>query len=193
MSYQGAYDKIVYKLEHQLPALLTYHNLNHAQRVMKSIDSHLQTLDFYPRKAELVRLAGIGHDIGFIETYEGHEEKSIQILKNILQEEGYSEEEIYQVSVMVWATKLDIEPRTFMEKMLVDADLEYLGSDDFSIVLECLFQEWVNYNFIPENYQLFLENSLKFMEAHRYETDYSKAYSKKTENIFALRTKLNLD
>lgn len=191
MSYQGAYDKIVYELEHKLSDKLTYHNLGHAQKVLEFVNAHLETLELNPRKEELLRLAAIGHDIGFVETYEGHEMKGIHLLKPILKEEGYSEEEIHEISAMVWATKLEIKPRTFKEKMLVDADLHYLASDHFLEVLKSLFQEWVNYELIPDDFTLYLESSLKFMEEHRYETDYAKAYSKKSENIETLREMLN--
>ena len=135
MSYTGAYNKIIHKLENEIPSTLTYHNVKHAKRVLHALDNHLLTLEMAPRKEEIVRLAALSHDMGFIDTYEGHEYRSIKLLKPILSEEGYSEEEIHEISAIIWATKLDIKPRTFMEKMVVDADLEYLGSDDYNDVV----------------------------------------------------------
>ncbi|MDA9774534.1 HD domain-containing protein [Saprospiraceae bacterium] len=190
MSYQGAYNKIVHKLEQELSPKLTYHNLDHAKRVLESLDNHILTLEMDPRKVELVRLAGIGHDIGFVEGHENHELKGIQILKPILAEEGYSQEEIHEISAMIWATKQENRPRTFMEKMLVDADLAYLGSDNCQEVLKNLYDEWTSFERIPEDYPLFLENSIRFMEEHSYETDYAKAYNIKERNMEELLMKL---
>lgn len=187
MSYQSAYAKIVAKLEKEIPPSLTYHNVNHAKRVLQSLDNHILTLDMDPRKAELVRLAGIGHDIGYIENTENHELIGIRIIKPILKEEGYSEQELHQVSTMIWATKLGNSPRTFLEKMLVDANLAYIGSEDYDEGLKNLYKEWVNQDRIPKDYPLFLENRIKFMEEHTYYTDFAKAYNQKSKNIEELK------
>lgn len=193
MGYQSAFDRIVYKLEHELSPLLTYHNLNHAERVLNDLDSHLKTIEHSTRETELLRLAAIGHDIGFIKTFDGHELQSIQILSSICSEEGYSDVEVDQIAKLIMATRIDIKPDNFLEKVLVDADLEYLGSDDCMLILRKLYQEWINYKLIPEDYNLFLKNSLRFMEEHRYETDFARSKSKKSQNIAKLREELDLD
>ena len=82
---------------------------------------------------------------------------------------GVSAEDLEVISGMIMATKIPQHPTNFLEEIICDADLDYLGRDDFEAQANQLRNEWLNYHIIehPDDFDAI---QLKFLESHRYFT-----------------------
>jgi uncharacterized protein len=74
---------------------------------------------------------------------------------------------------MIMATKVPQEPSFPLAEILCDADLDYLGRDDFEAIGKTLFKEWMHIGIVMD-----LENfnriQVKFLNIHHYHTEYSR-------------------
>ena len=73
------------------------------------------------------------------------------------------------------ATKIPQMPNNLLEFIIADADLEYLGTDQFDEISESLFLEMMAFNFIKDRDQ-WNQIQVKFISKHAYFTDFCKLY-----------------
>ncbi len=175
------------------PEWVTYHNFEHAKAVAKACKTIGTACRLSAEDLEGVILAAWFHDAGYVETIEGHEEKSVEIATSFLRENGYPQKKIARVAACIRATRMPQNPKTLMEQVLCDADISHLASKDFLegselIRLEIEHRmgrklaetEWLTVNTI-------------FVAGHQYHTDYarSKYAPQHAANLAALRERLN--
>ena len=73
-------EKYVFSLLNKdLDRKFVYHNLEHTQRVVKSIKELTEHIKIDELASENLQIAAWFHDTGFIKTTENHEEESVQI------------------------------------------------------------------------------------------------------------------
>src|ERR1041385_5974927 len=141
--YSAAENFILKKLESELPKNLTYHGVHHMFDVLNAaLEIAANEGIINPEDLKLLRVAVLFHDAGFIHVYKGHEEIGCEMAKEFLPKFGFNEEQIKKICGMIKATKLPQEPRTHLERIIADADLDYLGRDDFYPIAKTLFDEW---------------------------------------------------
>ena len=119
-----------------------YHNLDHTLDVWRSAVRLCRMEEVSEKDQGLIETAALYHDIGMIETYIDHENASIIIARESLPGFGYTAEEVNMVADMIMTTKLPQSAASLNEKILCDADLDYLGRDDFFMIAERLRYEW---------------------------------------------------
>lgn len=85
---------------------------------------------------------------------------------------------------MIMATRLPHSPSSKLEKVLCDADLDYLGRDDFYEVGGRLFQEMKKHGIVETEREWNLVQKT-FLESHRYHTAFSQSHRepKKQERL----------
>src|SRR5262249_46949388 len=120
-------------------------------------------------ETKLLRLAALFHDSGFINAYHHHEEESCELAKRYLPQFGVEEQDLKKICGMIMATQLPQRAHTLPEKIIDDADLDYLGRKDFYPIAQTLFQEWKNYGLV-ENENDWNSKQIKFLESHHYFT-----------------------
>ena len=84
------------------------------------------------------------------------------------------------------------QPISLLDKVICDADLDYLGRDDFFLIGDALFREMNRNNEISDS--LAWNNlQVKFLNAHRFHTNYSiqNRTSGLLENLEKVVEKLN--
>ncbi len=169
MDFNGAKKYIVDRLQTELDKKLYYHGLHHTLDVYESAIriAELEHLD--EDALLLLKTAALYHDSGFIHQSADHEAASVLIASNILPSFGYTPEQIETVSGMIMATKLPQTPQTHLEEIICDADLDYLGREDFPIISEMLFDEFLSRNIVSDkkNWNSF---QAKFFRSHNYFT-----------------------
>ncbi|MCU0339835.1 MAG: HD domain-containing protein [Spirosomaceae bacterium] len=138
-----AAEKYVYeKLQKNLSPTLTYHGFHHTLDVVQAALQIAQVEGIEDEESlVLLQTAAMYHDLGFISTYKGHEEEGCRIAKLTLPGFGFGEEQIEDICGMIMATKIPQQPHTLLEKIIADADLDYLGRDDFEPISQSLFLE----------------------------------------------------
>ncbi len=137
---------ILNKLETELLDELHYHNKAHTQDVLTQIEIIARGENVTDEDLLLLKTAALLHDVGFIFEYENHEENSITFAKEILPKYNYKDYQVQQVVELIDVTRVGKKPRNFMEKIMKDADLDYLGRADFIPVSESLYRELNVYN-----------------------------------------------
>lgn len=132
---------IMTKLDKGLPKNLYYHNVKHTIDVM--VQTEILAISEKVTREEMLMLktAALFHDTGFLIGYDDHEFLSIKMARDILPQYKYTSEQIEVVCELIFATKLPPAPKNKMEMIMCDADLDYLGRNDFIPVSQNLFRE----------------------------------------------------
>lgn len=170
MNYEGAKEFILNKLSKELDPRLTYHSLDHTMDVLESA-VRLAEMEGRPAKnILLLKTACVFHDSGMLVTYRGHEEASIDICRKTLPGFGYTEEEIETVCRMIRTTKLPQSADHIDDKILCDADLDYLGRPDFFMIAHRLKYEWDVLGIYPTTLQQWYQIQRDFLINHEYFT-----------------------
>jgi predicted metal-dependent HD superfamily phosphohydrolase len=121
----------------------------------------------------LLKVAALYHDTGFLHTYRNHEAASCDIF--LAETKGYSftESENDVVKRLIMVTQIPQQPKDILEKIICDADLDYLGRDDFFSIGETLRKEFLLYKVVATDLEW--ENlQLKFLKNHSYHTTSSQ-------------------
>lgn len=191
MQFEQAGDYIISKLRKELPANLIYHNIEHTCDVYLSAEILAKQEDMAEPELKLLLTAALFHDSGFLVKAEGHEEESCRIARGHLPLFGYSAADIETICGMIMATRLPQLPATLPEKILADADLDYLGRDDFFKVGHRLFSELELAGAIS-NEDDWNKLQVEFMEKHSYFTlsAINLRQAKKEANITAIKAQL---
>ncbi|WP_430824908.1 adenylate/guanylate cyclase domain-containing protein [Carboxylicivirga sp. N1Y90] len=160
---------ILSKLDNELMEGLSYHNKAHTVDVLTQIEVLARAEKVGDEDLLLLKTAALLHDIGFILEYENHEDNSIKFAKEILPKYNYVDYQIKQVVELIDITRVGQQPRNFLEKILKDADLDYLGRADFIPVSESLFKE-LNMHSRPIEMEEWNKMQFQFISDHTYYT-----------------------
>jgi predicted metal-dependent HD superfamily phosphohydrolase len=152
-----------------------YHNFSHTQRVVNAIKELIAGENISEVDANVLVLAAWFHDVGYIKGCDNHEESSVRIVTNFLEEYNIDDSIINTVSRIIRATKMGAEADDVLEKVMRDADCAHLGNKGFSDVSDLLKEElnlvynkdYSDSEWIQENIQ-FLANN------HHYHTSYAQ-------------------
>jgi uncharacterized protein len=128
-------------LRDNLPENYLYHNPEHTLYVIEKATEIGLHEKCSGEELEFIEVAALWHDTGYTKTYTNHEEQSCLLARHYLPEYGYSEEYIDKICDMIMVTKIPQLPKNKLEEILADADLEYLGTQDFELKSDCLFKE----------------------------------------------------
>jgi uncharacterized protein len=169
MQFQQAKEFILDKLKKELPKNLTYHTLAHVLDVCNAAENIgiLERITKYEMK--LLLTAALFHDAGFINDSKLHEEESCKIASQYLPGFGYTVDEIEKVNGIIMATKIPQSPKNHLEEIICDADLDYLGRDDFFGISDSLYTEFTDAG-IVSNENDWNKLQVKFFEGHHYFT-----------------------
>ncbi len=169
-------------LEQNLSKKLYYHNLKHTIDVTNQAEIIGKKEGISSEELLLLKTAALFHDIGFTKTYKDHEEAGVEIAKEVLPKYDYSDEQIKIISDIIMATKLPSNPKTLLEQIICDADLDYLGRDDFIPVSNNLFKELTEHNLLENNIDKWNKIQIDFIEKHSYFTQTAKLQRDKNKN-----------
>ena len=164
--------QILEELKDKLAPYLSYHTYGHIIDVANVCDKYISLYRIDDDMAKLIRIAAISHDFGYTVSPIDHEERSITLIEPILRP-VLTKEEIALVNGMIRATKVPQQPKTFYDKILADADLDYLGRNDYDVLSENLHQEFLHFGVIKTERE-WLDLQIKFLENHEFHTLYAK-------------------
>lgn len=171
MNFEAADEFIIDKLRRELKPQLTYHSLEHTLDVYTQASFISQAEGIPWKEQRLIKTAALLHDIGLIYVYDKHEEKSCEIAQSILPGFEYSSENIRTICNMIMATCLPQNPENLLEMILCDADLDYLGREDFHMLSHRLSFEWRILNINPMSLHDWYQLQKKFLSSHHYFTE----------------------
>src|SRR5690606_19483899 len=114
--FEEIYKNVIFLLENFLPAGLTYHNADHTKYVVEKAGFLAEKENLISAKKDLVLIAALYHDTGFLNGRENHEERSVEIASGELTDYGFSEEQKTKICGMIMATRIPQSPLTLCEK-----------------------------------------------------------------------------
>lgn len=169
MNFQQAKKHILNLLDQQLPSHLTYHSLAHTLDVYSAAESLAVQEGVGDYDKKLLLTAACYHDAGYLIQATGHEEESCRLARKDLVNFGYLPDEIDTVCNLIIATGIPQLPTNRLEEILADADLDYLGRDDFFILSDKLYEEFVFTSAITNEVE-WHEAQIAFFESHHFFT-----------------------
>jgi uncharacterized protein len=178
------------RLEAELPLTVCYHSIWHTRdEVAMRVDwlARQEQLDTEARL--LVKTSAYYHDIGFVKGSQDHERRSAAIAATVLPHFGYSLSQIREIQGMILATRIPQSPKTLLEEIVADADLDVLGRDDFLARSKALRAELAA---VGERFddRTWYTRQARFLQQHRYFTASARRdrCPTKEENLATLRS-----
>lgn len=192
MQFKKAGKYIISKLSKELPRHLSYHSVDHIMDVYHAAEQLGKQEGISSYQMKLLLTAAWYHDAGFLKGAGGHEEESCRIVQATLPQYGYSILDIHKICGMIMATKIPQSPKNHLEEILADADLDYLGRDDFFTIGDKLYNELCVFGFINTEAE-WNQLQVKFLERHHYFTKAALALrqQKKEEHLKQVKSKLS--
>lgn len=181
-------DKFVFDLfKDELPNTFLYHNYTHTKRVLKSAKEIITNSKLSEKDVEIVQLAVLFHDTGYTKTRDGHEEVSVKIATEFLNENNVSKDIIDAVNKCIMDTKFKDTPSTEFGKIIRDADASHFGKDYFNEASEFLRKELELQNVKTYSAKEWLNENIEVLSTkHQYYTDYAlKNWQKQKEENLA--------
>jgi len=190
--YEGAKAYALGRLERELAAALTYHSLAHTRdEVLPAAEALAADAGVSGEALMLLRTAAVFHDIGFVTQREGHEAAGVSIAQAVLPGFGYRPGQMAVVGDMVMATRLPQSPRTVLESILADADLDLLGREAYWTRHLDLRAEWAAFGLWMTDLEWY-QNQLSFLRGHTYFSLFARQRRdpRKQDNIRRLEAKI---
>ena len=182
------------RLKNELPKYLYYHSTAHIKDVYNAVKQIASAEGIKGENLKLLLIAAMYHDSGFMIQAKNHEKLSCTIVKETLPNFGFSPEQIKKICGMIMATKIPQDPQNHLEEILCDADLDYLGREDFFIIGNHLFEELKTYKIVNTKRDWNLLQ-IGFLEQHNYFTKTAIALRKpqKDKYLTLLKEKTKSD
>lgn len=188
----GARNYINEVFTHQVDSMFVFHSVEHTEDVVEACS---YMADYYKLSDEdrlVLLLAAWFHDTGYSAgSASGHESESIKHAVKFLNQQGADETIMHRVSSCIAATRMPQSPVSLIEKILCDADLYHLATEDFRARNQLLKQEQESLLGRKISKKDWRKNNVAFLESHKYFTEYgqTKLEPRKEENLNSLRKK----
>jgi predicted metal-dependent HD superfamily phosphohydrolase len=111
--------------------------------------------------------------MGFLKTYINHEEISSEMAEEIMSKFEMCPGDIEVVKGLVLATKIPQTPLNTLQEIICDADLDYLGRDDYPQISNKLYEELVASKII-EREDEWRDLQINFLKNHSFHTAFAK-------------------
>jgi len=169
MQFEAVRKFIIKKLKKELPSHLFYHSVGHINDVYNAAENIAKGENVSGENLQLLLTAVLFHDSGFIIRQKEHEKLSCEFAEEYLPQFNYNKEQITKICGMIMATKVPQQPQCHLEEIICDADLDYLGRDDFYDIGNKLFTEMNIYGMIQSEEE-WNKLQVRFLESHKYFT-----------------------
>ncbi|MDQ3289988.1 MAG: DUF5706 domain-containing protein [Bacteroidota bacterium] len=148
-----------------------YHNFKHTSDIVQEAGILADEYQLPEKEKEILLLAAWFHDTGYVDTYQGHEDRSVEIVTDFLQRENYPSSQIQRIQSCILATQAGVKPTNLLEEILADADISNIGKKSFFSNAELLRAEW----------EIFLNKFFTDAEWAQYQLDFLQATRFRTE------------
>lgn len=188
MHFEQAFAFMIRKLETELPSYLTYHNVEHTLNVMKVVEHLALAENISGDDLVLLKTATLFHDSGFVLNYYDHEVNSCKLAIKYLPDFDYDTAQVEIVCRIIMSTRLPQSPYDILSQVLCDADLYYLGGDQYTYYADRLFSEFKKFNSIKTNAE-WKTKQIEFLTSHSYftKTAVSERETQKQINLLQIK------
>jgi len=161
-------------LKAKLPPNLVFHNYHHTEHVVKTaqeigINSGLEEVEL-----QILAVAAWFHDTGYCNRYKGHEDDSMLLAAEFLNEQGAGAGFKQHVLCCIKATKHANAPQNLLEQVICDADLSHLGKSFYKASSLKLKEEIELTTGTDLTAKEWHRQNLAFLKAHTFFTAYAR-------------------
>jgi uncharacterized protein len=184
-------EPVLQRLKDGLNKHYYYHDVRHTLDVIEQSQTIGKLEGISLRELEILKIAALFHDTGFLEVRTGHEQASVDFFQNIGGLSTLTLEDCDIIAGCIRATRMPQNPLNHLERILCDADLDYLGREDFDLIGENLFLEMSACGEMSD--RITWDNlQVKFLEAHSYHTrsNQTRRNMKKEQNLNEVRLRV---
>ena len=174
LKHQELYNDVLQYLNDNLDEDLHYHGAFHTANVVKSVERLCIMEGVINEDALLLKAAALLHDVGFVEKYERNEHIGAKMAQEWLPKYNFNDDQIKKVCAFILVTNVETEPQNLLEKIIRDADLDYLGRSDFMDISENLKKELMIKGKVKTDKE-WDEIQIEFLDKHRYYTESARA------------------
>lgn len=172
-AFSHIHDSFLRRLASDLDPKYTYHDVNHTEQVIRQVTLLAEFSGISGRTLDLLKLAALFHDSGYLKSPIDHEERSCAIARNQLKDEDITPREVERICEMIMATKIPQNPTDELGCIMADGDLYHLGTDQYDIHAEKLFREMKN---TKPDFQEgdWVNTQISFLRNHQFHTEFGK-------------------
>ncbi|MDD5213766.1 MAG: HD domain-containing protein [Candidatus Gracilibacteria bacterium] len=166
-----------------------YHHYEHTLEVMYRALYIGQEENLSIDDIEILAIASLFHDTGFVIEYDNNEPIGAKIAKNYLNSILYPKEKIDKIEKMILATIVVRQPENLLESIIKDADTDNLGRKDFFDKGSRLKKELETIKNIKILNPDWYHYSLKFVKKHKFysNSEIKEREETKENNIYKLQ------
>lgn len=170
-----------------------FHNIQHTRDVVTATEEIGNHIDLTEDEMESALIAAWLHDIGYVNGKGDHERNAADKARELLSSWGVSHKKILEITEAILATKVPQQPRSLVSKVLCDADLYHLSTEECARQSEKLRDEWMRAEKKIMSDDEWVAHNLAFLENHRYHTAYGQTVLQegKKRNIKKIRKRMN--
>lgn len=179
-------------LQRKLTPRHTFHNLQHTRETVDHAHEIGSNSGLDPDQIEILLIAAWFHDSGHTETYQEHEQVSLRLAQDFLDQLGYPALKTRQVLKLIAATRLGAVPHSLSEKVICDADILPIALPDSLNRGQHLRREWATLLNRYFSEMEWLQFELEFRLGREFYTAYArKRYNQgRLENIGLIRQEI---
>jgi predicted metal-dependent HD superfamily phosphohydrolase len=170
---------------------LVYHNILHTENVVSVTNQIAKQHQLSDKELFIVTAAAWFLHIGYYKDLSDPEQASIKITGEFFQNSQIDEETIHSIEKCILAPKNSQTSKTFLEKIICDADSFYIGTEKFFEYNKLKRKEFELLNNARMDKDVWRKRAIQLLESHQYYTDYCKQYlnANKMANLEKLRKK----
>lgn len=169
---RNAEKHIIGLLKRELDKNLHYHDVRHTLDVFRAVERIANTEGIKGEDLFLLKTAALYHDAGFIRQYQNNEPIGAEMAREALPNFGYTPSQIEVIAGLIYATAIPHNPQTHLQEIICDADLDYLGREDFNTIADTLRRELMERGYI-KSYMAWDQMQVDFLNQHRFFTSSS--------------------
>jgi HD superfamily phosphodiesterase len=172
MDFRGAKKYILDRLEKELSSSLYYHGVHHTIDVYEVSIKLAELENLTQEEKVIINTAALYHDSGFLFEYADNERLAVRLVREMLPSFGYNKKQMNAISDVIMSTQIQARPSTLLQKIMSDADYDYLGREDNIKIANTLDKE-LSENGFSFNDEEWNDMQIKFLNKHQYHTDSS--------------------
>lgn len=163
-------------LTEEVDSRYAFHGLEHTRQVAQEAARLAREEDLTPEEVLLVETAALLHDTGYRDRVSGHEQKSVELARELLPFHGYTLPQIDRITDLVLATTRGHKPKEKLEEVLQDANAAWAGlpSPQAQEWLEKLYAEQRVTGQVSDLVQ-FLKTLVSWLSALQYHTESARS------------------
>jgi len=163
-------ETLLTKFDNEIRDDLKYHNRKHTVHVYTQVELLGRAEKVKDEDMLLLRTAGLLHDIGYLVDYNNHQKASCDFTRGFLPGFHYSEEQINKICKLIIATEESGSPTNLLEKIICDANLDYLGRIDYPTISLNLFLELKAMNKVV-SFEEWKKDQFSLLQKHEFYTN----------------------